>query len=368
MQYRASLEALAVIDDPVSTAEALEDIALLATATGDHRRAVELVGAADAMRSDVGSVASESLEEEYGEKLAPSVEALGPEAAHEASERGRSLDEAAAITLAAGGLFEPAPTRLRTSGLRGACRHRIRCRSVLATATTRQYSTLHSTAPVCPISTAFVPEVWNVKIRRVSMPLGRPARPRGGSVDDAAPEPRQPLAGRVPASPVRLRRDLRARLDQGRARGRGAGLGGPVAGVWTGERRPAGPITVRHTAGTGGLAEFHYNATLRRHELRPGAGRTWTFNTLAGSGRATSVSTGRYSGFHAYFQVTVGLTVFITRAGNPVAVPDLRWSTAAARDCDPLPPAIAADSRTPARPTSTSRRATTYGFAMRGNN
>ena len=100
VQYRASLEALAVIDDPVSTAEALEDIALLATATGDHRRAVELVGAADAMRSDVGSVASESLEEEYGEKLAPSVVALGPEAAHEASERGRSLDEAAAITLA----------------------------------------------------------------------------------------------------------------------------------------------------------------------------------------------------------------------------------------------------------------------------
>ena len=100
VQYRASLEALAVIDDPVSTAEALEDIALLATATGDHRRAVELVGAAEAMRSDVGSVASETLEEEYGEKLQPSVDALGPEATREATERGRALDGAAAIALA----------------------------------------------------------------------------------------------------------------------------------------------------------------------------------------------------------------------------------------------------------------------------
>ena len=98
--YRASLAALAAIDDPVSTAEALEDVALLATATGDHRRAVELVGAADAMRSDVGSVASGSLEEEFDEKLAPSVEALGPETTREASERGRSLDAAAAIALA----------------------------------------------------------------------------------------------------------------------------------------------------------------------------------------------------------------------------------------------------------------------------
>ena len=98
--YREGLTALAAMDDPISTAEMLEDVALLATATGDHRRAVELVEAADVIRKDVGSVVSSASEDEFAARLAPSLEALGEEAAQAASERGRQLDQAGAIAAA----------------------------------------------------------------------------------------------------------------------------------------------------------------------------------------------------------------------------------------------------------------------------
>ena len=49
-RYAASLDTFVTMDDQLALAELLEDIALLAARTGQHRQAVELVEAARVLR------------------------------------------------------------------------------------------------------------------------------------------------------------------------------------------------------------------------------------------------------------------------------------------------------------------------------
>ncbi|MCK5664120.1 MAG: hypothetical protein KAI17_11570, partial [Thiotrichaceae bacterium] len=62
--YAASLEAYSVYDDHWALAFLLEDIAVLASVTGDGEMAFELLGAADVMREEIKSPRNTTLEEE----------------------------------------------------------------------------------------------------------------------------------------------------------------------------------------------------------------------------------------------------------------------------------------------------------------
>jgi len=98
--YASALRAFLVLDDRWDIAFLLEYIAILATAEGAHERAVELTGAAERLRGEIGAGRAPALAEELGRELEPAMTALGPEAAAHALERGRGLDLTAASTVA----------------------------------------------------------------------------------------------------------------------------------------------------------------------------------------------------------------------------------------------------------------------------
>ena len=98
--YAESLRAYRAYDDRWALAFLLEDIGILAALGGDAPSALELMGAADAMREAIGAPRAPSLEKEIEQQLAPAVSALSEQdrLAHRA--RGRSLDLAAAVEFA----------------------------------------------------------------------------------------------------------------------------------------------------------------------------------------------------------------------------------------------------------------------------
>jgi predicted ATPase/class 3 adenylate cyclase len=89
--YADSLRAYREYDDKWALAFLVEDIGQLAAMCGDAEQAFELVGAADALREEIGTPRAPGLEEELERHLAPARSTLGDEAAAEARGRGQSL-------------------------------------------------------------------------------------------------------------------------------------------------------------------------------------------------------------------------------------------------------------------------------------
>ena len=100
--YAASLHAYREYDDKWALAFLIEDIGQLAALCGEGERAFELVGAADALRDEIGTPRAPGLEEELERELAPARRALGDVAAAEARARGQALALADALDLALG--------------------------------------------------------------------------------------------------------------------------------------------------------------------------------------------------------------------------------------------------------------------------
>ncbi len=93
----AAIRAHMTFGDRYYSAILLEDVAVLATASGEHATAIELAAAAERLREEIGAVRPAALAEELAGDLAPAHEAVGPEAAASAVERGRGLDLAGAL-------------------------------------------------------------------------------------------------------------------------------------------------------------------------------------------------------------------------------------------------------------------------------
>ena len=71
--YADSLRAYRDYDDRWALAFLLEDIGVLAALSGDAPPALELIGAADALRESIGAPRAPSLDEEIREQMAPAV-------------------------------------------------------------------------------------------------------------------------------------------------------------------------------------------------------------------------------------------------------------------------------------------------------
>jgi class 3 adenylate cyclase/tetratricopeptide (TPR) repeat protein len=97
MHYADSLRTYREYDDRWSLAFLLEDIGVLAALSGDAPSALELVGAADALRETIGAPRAPSLEQEMEGQLAAAVAGLSEEERVACRERGRALDLAAAV-------------------------------------------------------------------------------------------------------------------------------------------------------------------------------------------------------------------------------------------------------------------------------
>ena len=93
--FRKSLIAFEQLDDPYDLAEVIEDIATLA-ARNDPLLGLELLGAADRLRADIGAARPAAREQELSDELAPARERAG-DGVDAAVERGRSLDHRAAV-------------------------------------------------------------------------------------------------------------------------------------------------------------------------------------------------------------------------------------------------------------------------------
>ena len=95
--YAESLRAYRAYDDRWALAFLFEDIGVLLALGRDAPSALELMGAADAMREAIGAPRAPSVEKEIEHELAPAVSTLSEQdrLAHRA--RGRSLDLAAAF-------------------------------------------------------------------------------------------------------------------------------------------------------------------------------------------------------------------------------------------------------------------------------
>jgi predicted ATPase/class 3 adenylate cyclase len=90
-QYAESLLAYRGYDDKWATAFLLEDVASLAAIAGEFESALELVGAADTMRQEIGSPRGPALDAELDRRLQTAHEALGDQAADAVRSRGASL-------------------------------------------------------------------------------------------------------------------------------------------------------------------------------------------------------------------------------------------------------------------------------------
>ncbi len=98
--YRGGLRFYRDNDDKWALAFLLEDIGVLAALSGDAPKALELIGAADALRESIGAPRAPSLAEEIEGKLAPVVAGFSEEDRTAHRTRGKSLDLAAAIEAA----------------------------------------------------------------------------------------------------------------------------------------------------------------------------------------------------------------------------------------------------------------------------
>lgn len=98
--YAESLRSYRDHDDQWALAFLLEDVALLAAAEGSPAPALELAGAADALRAAIGSPRGGPLEAEIERGLAPARQALGEPEATAARARGAALDASAVFDAA----------------------------------------------------------------------------------------------------------------------------------------------------------------------------------------------------------------------------------------------------------------------------
>jgi tetratricopeptide (TPR) repeat protein len=98
--YASALRAYRDLDDQWPMMALLEDIAALSARAGRPDEALMLAGAADSLRSSIGSARSAPDEERVESNLAAARAALGDAGAAEARERGRRLAHSQAIELA----------------------------------------------------------------------------------------------------------------------------------------------------------------------------------------------------------------------------------------------------------------------------
>lgn len=95
--YADSLRAYRDYDDRWSLAFLLEDIGVLAALSGDASPALELIGAADAIREAIEAPRAPSLEQEMERQLSAAVAGLSDEDRAACRERGRGLELASAV-------------------------------------------------------------------------------------------------------------------------------------------------------------------------------------------------------------------------------------------------------------------------------
>jgi adenylate cyclase len=96
--FGKSLQAFVRLDDPYDLAEVIEDVAVLAS-HDDPETGLELLGAADRMRADIGAARPAAREQELAEALLAARERLG-DAAGAAEAMGRAMDQPAAVARA----------------------------------------------------------------------------------------------------------------------------------------------------------------------------------------------------------------------------------------------------------------------------
>ena len=97
VHYADSLRTYRDYDDRWSLAFLLEDIGMLAAASGDAPSALELVGAADAIREAIGAPRAPSLAEELERQLASAAAGMSEADRAPHRERGRASDLATAV-------------------------------------------------------------------------------------------------------------------------------------------------------------------------------------------------------------------------------------------------------------------------------
>ena len=95
--YANALRAFATMGDRYYTAFLLERIAILAAATGDRQRALELAGAADGLREEIQAGRAPALVKEIERELASARAGVGQRRAMTLNARGRSWSLARAI-------------------------------------------------------------------------------------------------------------------------------------------------------------------------------------------------------------------------------------------------------------------------------
>jgi tetratricopeptide (TPR) repeat protein len=96
-QYAECLRAHRQHEDSWALAFLIEDIARLAALSGDPLRALELVGAADALREAIGSPRGTALEREIDADIDPAASRLPVEEREAARRRGLAMDRESAI-------------------------------------------------------------------------------------------------------------------------------------------------------------------------------------------------------------------------------------------------------------------------------
>src|SRR5262249_34927251 len=99
-QYEAAIQIFRDHGDRWALAQLLEDVAVLEARTGASEVALELVGAAESLRDEIGSPRAPSLQAELDEELASARAELGEAGAESALDRGRNRDFDDAVTLA----------------------------------------------------------------------------------------------------------------------------------------------------------------------------------------------------------------------------------------------------------------------------
>ncbi len=116
----------------------------------------------------------------------------------------------------------------------------------------------------------------------------------------------------------------------------------PAAGTWVGERTsatggvvPGGDAVLAAGSAADGPAQFTYGAADPLPDSGIGASGSWTFETTAAAAESIQIDW-RYTGFHAFAGVTVGLEAFVTGSGDVITPQPL--VAAGPQSCIPIPP------------------------------
>jgi hypothetical protein len=124
----------------------------------------------------------------------------------------------------------------------------------------------------------------------------------------------------------------------------------PVDAPWTGTGTGTTTVT---SDGTSGPAVFSYSQTT-------GFAGSWRFSTVASRTRVVQLAW-TYSGFHSFFQVTVGLDAFVTHGATTTTTPLI--NAGPVNCCTPPSGGFTYSGTTPL----SVQAGDTYGFAMRGS-